>query len=295
MSLWLRRGQGIQPRLTCVAAAAAGRAGTPVQEQDAAAKGSLTPDVPLPLRPRFFTPKRSRQGPEAEERIDQLARPKSAYWQRCSDRLKEKEELELEECTFQPKTGRPPEHPPYDAAGDLPASERLFRVAEVWERRRQQRKAAQEDAEVAGLDFKPQRAASADRRLPDNYKPIHERVDEVIRQQKQSLARKAQEAAPQLTFQPAISARSVRLLEERELRDDLELNEAMARGSTGASVLLHTDQRAMLRRSRRAPLLRLHPIPDRMRLFLPISARPGNRFGRAGGSLTACSYEWIES
>ena len=266
-----------------------------MQEQDAAAKGSLTPDVPLPLRPRFFTPKRSRQGPEAEERIDQLARPKSAYWQRCSDRLKEKEELELEECTFQPKTGRPPEHPPYDAAGDLPASERLFRVAEVWERRRQQRKAAQEDAEVAGLDFKPQRAASADRRLPDNYKPIHERVDEVIRQQKQSLARKAQEAAPQLTFQPAISARSVRLLEERELRDDLELNEAMARGSTGASVLLHTDQRAMLRRSRRAPLLRLHPIPDRMRLFLPISARPGNRFGRAGGSLTACSYEWIES
>ncbi|KAG1657311.1 hypothetical protein FOA52_009145 [Chlamydomonas sp. UWO 241] len=192
-------------------------------------------------------------------RIEQLAVPRAVAQGARQARLRaEIEEKELAECTFTPRTGRPPS--PAAARGahtserGVPVHERLHAVRPGWLDKRGQALRARQEAALAECTFRPvtnaslgrgapqlagadrtaARAASAPRTRPGSVRPsgvgrtaadapLHERVGEVLRAKSERLAnaRLSLELSGD-TFKPQINRRSVVLAMDRAARDQVE-------------------------------------------------------------------------
>eukprot|EP00887_Chlorella_sp_A99_P007842 scaffold20.g7842.t1 len=121
-----------------------------------------------------------------QERLEELAQPRTHLWQRCAAQQAKQAREELEECTFAPRTGRPPSRsrlPP-----GVPVEERLLAAregkAQALERARQE----QASAEAAECTFAPQLVADPQRHLRAEHRPIHQRLAEEHRQKSAKLA-----------------------------------------------------------------------------------------------------------
>ncbi|DBA71623.1 TPA: hypothetical protein ACH3X2_001084 [Trebouxia sp. C0005] len=165
-----------------------------------------------------------KQRPTGDQRLEQLARPKTAHWDKCAQLKLEEDGQQLTGCTFAPKTGRPPKE---DAAPKQPFPDRLYRRRDgkyaQWEKLRL-------EAEAAALrecTFAPKAVANNRRHLA-GYVPIQDRLGDLQRRRSERLAQTqlSVEEDPNLTFAPAVNDRSMRLAiskELREVREDLPL------------------------------------------------------------------------
>ncbi|DBA84161.1 TPA: hypothetical protein ACH3X1_006628 [Trebouxia sp. C0004] len=174
--------------------------------------------------PRGRSQSAGRQRPTGDQRLEQLARPKTAHWDKCAQLKLEEDGQQLTGCTFAPKTGRPPKE---DAAPKQPFPDRLYRRRDgkyaQWEKLRL-------EAEAAALrecTFAPKAVANNRRHLA-GYVPIQDRLGDLQRRRSERLAQTqlSVEEDPNLTFAPAVNDRSMRLAiskELREVREDLPL------------------------------------------------------------------------
>ncbi|KAI7837508.1 hypothetical protein COHA_008644 [Chlorella ohadii] len=159
-----------------------------------------------------------RQG--REERLQQLAQPRTQLWQRCAQIKALEEREELQECTFAPRTGRPPSR--QRLVPGMPVEDRLALSQsgrrEALERARQER----EQEALADCTFVPQLVTQPERHLQRDYTPLHRRLGE---EQKRRSAKLAQARVQQglgdadLTFQPQLNQRSLKLAAQREARE----------------------------------------------------------------------------
>ncbi|GFR49740.1 hypothetical protein Agub_g11897 [Astrephomene gubernaculifera] len=190
-------------------------------------------------------------------RIEELSRPRNERVEQRYEQLRQaKEEEELRNCTFQPRTGRPPSTPRMQAGG--PVHERLYNVKPAWMLKRDEILREREQAALASCTFQPQcgsrripdtttitttaavsRSNSAARRRPNSaaaaasgagsdstYVPIHQRVADLLRSRNEKLAKvqvKMELDGGPVTFQPEINARSAQLAAERQRQQPAEV------------------------------------------------------------------------
>ncbi|KAL3139243.1 hypothetical protein ABBQ32_006011 [Trebouxia sp. C0010 RCD-2024] len=157
-----------------------------------------------------------KQRGSGEQRLEQLARPKTAHWDKCAQKKLEEDGQQLSGCTFAPKTGRAPKE---DPSLKQPFPDRLYRRKDgryaQWEKLRL-------EAEVAALKectFAPKAVANNRRHLA-GYVPIQDRLGELQRRKSERLAQVqlSMEQDPDMTFAPAINDRSMRMAMSKELR-----------------------------------------------------------------------------
>ncbi|PRW56897.1 hypothetical protein C2E21_4317 [Chlorella sorokiniana] len=178
-------------------------------------------DDALALGIKGSTAELLRQG--REERLAQLSQPRTHLWQRCAQIKAAEEREELQECTFAPRTGRPPSR--QRLAPGLPVEDRLALSQagrrEALERARMER----EQEALSDCTFAPQLVTQPERHLQREYTPLHRRLGE---EQKRRSAKLAQARVQQglgdadLTFQPQLNQRSLKLAAEREARELFE-------------------------------------------------------------------------
>jgi hypothetical protein len=167
---------------------------------------------------------------DGEQRLQQLAQPRSLSHGRYEELRREAERAALQDCSFAPRIGRPPQHS--TGPDGLPVSERLYAAA-AERAARQARRAAEAAAAVTqDCTFKPctnSSDAGAVHLAAYDYAPLHERVGDVLRSRSERLAQLQEEAeraaAGAAPFTPRINQRSVRL--------------AARRGDRGSAGLVH--------------------------------------------------------
>ncbi|EFN55803.1 hypothetical protein CHLNCDRAFT_52023 [Chlorella variabilis] len=152
-----------------------------------------------------------------DERIAQLAQPRTDLWQQCAHIRVQEENAQLQECTFKPKTGRPPNR--HRLAPGFPVEERL-QLSQIGRQEALERaRVAREREQLADCTFAPQLATETERHLRQDYTPLHKRVGQ---EQKRRTTKMAQAqlrrdlADADLTFQPQLNQRSLQLAAERE-------------------------------------------------------------------------------
>ncbi|KAG2497455.1 hypothetical protein HYH03_004610 [Edaphochlamys debaryana] len=189
---------------------------------------------------------------DRDKRLEQLSRPRNERLEERFQQIRQaKEAEELADCTFQPRTGRPPSTQRTRAS--TPVHERLFNVKPAWQQKRDEILREREQAALASCSFQPHcgtRAGSAPRRRPASavaagggcggqggggasapYVPIHQRVADLLRSRNEKLAKaqlKAELDGGSVTFQPEVNRRSLALAAERQRQAPAELAELPA-------------------------------------------------------------------
>ena len=155
-----------------------------------------------------------------EQRIHQLARPKSEQNEKRAKLKREQDELKYSECTFHPSIT--PYNTKNKSFSEFPVDERLYQDAELkfYERERLQRE--KEDQIAANFPFRPQIQGS--NQLIGHKKakpPIYQRLNEVqkeITENRNNIIIEAEKSDPNLTFKPKINAYSQQLLYNKKKR-----------------------------------------------------------------------------
>ncbi|GMH44293.1 hypothetical protein BSKO_12227 [Bryopsis sp. KO-2023] len=171
----------------------------------------------LTFRPKFVARQKSnpRSYPATrDERINQLAQPKTHLWKKCERERSQKGMSDMRECSFKPRTGRGPQHK-YECM-DLPVQDRLFHAYDDRKVVRARLKMQQELSELGECTFKP--VTNTHRVKPGEYRPIQHRVTE-LQQKKKERIMSHKAAHPDMTFAPAINQRSLRIAVLKEMRD----------------------------------------------------------------------------
>ncbi|PNW79558.1 hypothetical protein CHLRE_08g358567v5 [Chlamydomonas reinhardtii] len=185
---------------------------------------------------------------DKDRRLQQLSKPRNERFEQRAEQLRQaKLEEELRECSFQPRTGRPPSTP--RVRGPAPVHERLYHTKPAWEQKRDDILREREREVLASCTFQPQcgsrsssaqrqRPVSATRSRPDagggggggggagTYVPIHQRVADLLRSRNEKLAKaqmKMELDSGPATFQPEINRRSVALAAERQRQQPAEV------------------------------------------------------------------------
>eukprot|EP00929_Paragymnodinium_shiwhaense_P115453 TRINITY_DN8433_c0_g1_i1.p1 TRINITY_DN8433_c0_g1~~TRINITY_DN8433_c0_g1_i1.p1 ORF type:complete len:610 (-),score=148.97 TRINITY_DN8433_c0_g1_i1:241-2070(-) len=135
---------------------------------------------------------------------------------------REKENREMEDCTFKPKLNTKSEFYARRSRGCYlePLAERLHHEADMRAVLRQKAKELLEADEMCAYSFQPKINSRPSSAGPEARTPIHRRT-EMLRRQKQEQAKAAQEAEDRRTecsFRPKISERSEKIVQKR--RDD---------------------------------------------------------------------------
>lgn len=92
----------------------------------------------------------------------------------------------LQECTFAPKTGRPPSR--HRLAPGVPVEERL-QLAQAWKQEALERARVQREREaLEGCTFKPRLVTQPEQLLQGEYTPPHRRLGEEARRRSTRLA-----------------------------------------------------------------------------------------------------------
>ena len=150
-----------------------------------------------------------------EERRARLSTPRTKLWEKCEEIRNAKENEETKDCTFKPKVGRGPRmaNRPSSArarpSGDLSFPDRLYKDGDSMFRKREDAKRQIAEAEIASYPFQP--AINDNSRAAveaEGYKPIHERVNDLLRKKQESLAAARVQYElenPDLTFAPKVS------------------------------------------------------------------------------------------
>ena len=153
-----------------------------------------------------------------EERLARLSTPRTKLWEKCEEIRNAKENEETKDCTFKPKVGRGPRmaNRPSSArarpSGDLSFPDRLYKDGDSMYRKREDAKRQIAEAEIASYPFQP--AINDNSRAAveaEGYKPIHERVNDLLRKKQESLAAARVQYElenPDLTFAPKVSEAS---------------------------------------------------------------------------------------
>lgn len=173
-----------------------------------------------------------------DDRLEQLAKPRTQLWERCSARRAEQQRDELAQCTFAPTTGRPPSR--HRLVPGLPVEDRLLKAADGRQVALEHAAREAASAEVAECTFAPRLLSDPTRHLRDpERRPIHQRLGEEQRQRSAKLAAarlKGDIAGPELTFQPALNQRSLALAAARRERD-LFAGPTRPRSTGGAAIM----------------------------------------------------------
>lgn len=215
---------------------------------------------------RPSTPLRREVGASGKERIAQLSTPRTAQWEKYEKIRAEHKAEETKDCTFRPTIGRKPRKmaEAFAAAApsqrrtligaaaatatsitdrsSMPFPERLYLDADNRYRARESAKRQLAEAEIASYPFQPaindnSRAAAE----AEGYRPIHERVGELLRKKQEALAAARVQVElenPDLTFQPRVSDASraiARGLEEEAGMDPRERIDRLAAGQSFTS------------------------------------------------------------
>ena len=159
----------------------------------------------------------------SEERMQRLSTPRTKLWQKCEQVREDRAKEETKECTFAPRVGRGPRM----ATGTVSSAEagvasarraakahesfpdRLYADGEMRYRRREDARRQIAEAEIASFPFQP--AINDNSRAAveaEGYRPIHERVGDLLRKKQEALAAARVQAElenPDLTFAPKVN------------------------------------------------------------------------------------------
>lgn len=206
------------------------------------------------------------------DRIDRLSRPMTDKWtQRELEKLRE-EMAEASKYPFAPSIG--------DRSAELAAKKarrggneediddtegahqsgepievRLMKSSRQREASRRQAKLEKEYAELMHCTFKPNVSARG-RHLPDDYKPIHQRLHKVLQEKSLRLAsaRMSREMEdPNLTFAPKINSKSAKLARMKQIKEELSTIDRLASGmpTTARDEAAETRRRELESRRRK--------------------------------------------
>ena len=212
---------------------------------------------------RPSTPSRQ-EGMSRQERIAQLSTPRTAQWEKYEKLRAEHKASETKDCTFHPNINRKPKKmagvfgsvPPRPSTrgadnvdrASMPVPDRLYMDADNRYRARENAKRQLAEAEVASFPFQP--AINDNSRAAieaEGYRPIHERVGELMRKKQESLAAARVQMElenPDLTFAPKVSDASRAIARGLEEEAGVDPRHRIDRLSSGASF---TSERAMRR------------------------------------------------
>ena len=187
-----------------------------------AARARLAEEKELTFKPK--TNARPRPGSSgaadavtSEERISRLSTPRTKLWQKCERIRSERAGEETKECTFAPRVGRGPRMARAVSArpaasswsSDVAFPDRLYADGETRYRRREDARRQIAEAEIASFPFQP--AINDNSRAAveaEGYRPIHERVGELLRKKQEALAAarvQVELTNPDLTFAPKVN------------------------------------------------------------------------------------------
>ena len=169
---------------------------SPGQQESWLAGSSLSSSSKQPLVRSFTSPGAAEQGQKVtaellrqgrEERLQQLAQPRTGLWEACERRRTEQQHLELQQCTFAPQVGRPPAR--HKVPVGLPVEERLLAAAQSKTEALEQARRQLASAEVAECTFVPRLVTDPQHHLGhQERRPIHERLGDEQRRRSSKLA-----------------------------------------------------------------------------------------------------------
>ena len=220
-----------------------------------AARARLAEEKELTFKPKTIA--RPRPGSSgaadavtSEERISRLSTPRTKLWQKCERIRSERAGEETKECTFAPRVGRGPRMAREVSArpaasswsSDVAFPDRLYADGETRYRRREDARRQIAEAEIASFPFQP--AINDNSRAAveaEGYRPIHERVGELLRKKQEALAAarvQVELTNPDLTFAPKVNdaSRAIARGLEEEAGDGRSAVERLAAGSRPGSA-----------------------------------------------------------
>ena len=212
-----------------------------------AARARLAEEKELTFKPKTIARLRSAKSAAdavtSEERITRLSTPRTKLWQKCEQVRSERAGEETKECTFAPRVGRGPRmaravsaRPAAARSRDAPFPDRLYADGETRYRRREDARRQIAEAEIASFPFQP--AINDNSRAAveaEGYRPIHERVGELLRKKQEALAAARVQVElenPDLTYVPKVNdaSRAIARGLEEEAGDARSAVERLASG-----------------------------------------------------------------
>ena len=177
----------------------------------------------MTFKPRTNSARRSRpptrmQNMSRQDHIEQLSTPRRALWERCEQAKLDARASETRECTFKPKVNRPKKMAETYGRGrrdeitTLLFPDRLYDAGKDKYRARENAKRQLAEAEVASFPFQPAINDNSRAAVEEHgYRPIHERVGDLLRKRQESMAAAKVQVElenPDLTFAPRVSQAS---------------------------------------------------------------------------------------
>ncbi|GAX77783.1 hypothetical protein CEUSTIGMA_g5226.t1 [Chlamydomonas eustigma] len=182
-------------------------------------------------------------------RIEQLAVPRALSQAAKHNKVRQQlVEEEMKECTFTPRTGRPPSNKQQWTA--LPVHDRLYESQPTWQERREEELQSRQEALLAECTFQPLTNHSLGRPFPSasmsssmatqqqrpvsagpakgrpqaaksDIAPLYERVREVLRSKSEKVAntRISMELEVDGAFKPRINQKSIQMVARKEGAD----------------------------------------------------------------------------
>jgi len=220
-----------------------------------AARARLAEEKELTFKPKTIARPRSAKSTAdavtGEERISRLSTPRTKLWQKCERIRSERASEETKECTFAPRVGRGPRMARAVSSArtsssrpsvDAPFPDRLYADGETRYRRREDARREMAEAEMASFPFQP--AINDNSRAAveaEGYRPIHERVGELLRKKQEALAAARVQVElenPDLTFAPKVNdaSRAIARGLEEEAGDRRSPVERLASGERPGSA-----------------------------------------------------------
>ena len=228
------------------------------------ARARLAEEKELTFKPKTIARRRSAGSASdavtSEERISRLSTPRTKLWQKCEQIRSERAGEETKECTFAPRVGRGPRMARGVSArsSNAPFPYRLYVDGESRYRRREEARRQIAEAEIASFPFQP--AINDNSRAAveaEGYRPIHERVGELLRKKQEALAEARVQVElenPDLTYAPKVSdaSRAIACGLELEAGDARSAVERLASGERVRSAASRGPGAAALGRPSRA-------------------------------------------
>jgi|TARA_B110000259_G_scaffold40682_1_gene46562 hypothetical protein len=160
----------------------------------------------------------------SEERISRLSTPRTKLWQQCEQIRSDRTRDETKECTFAPRVGRGPRMA--GASNSTSYPDRLYADGETRYRKREESRRQLVEAEINSFPFQP--AINDNSRAAveaGGYRPIHERVGELLRKRNEALAAARVQVElenPDLTFAPKVNESSRAIARGLEMEGGFE-------------------------------------------------------------------------
>ena len=170
------------------------------------------------FQPQLQAAKKARV--DAKTRRQRLYEDKSRAWKEREAKKRREEERKLQEYQFRPRTtvaggSKSGTAPASTGNGEESAADRLYREAERRRQRQQEAARARRQEQEGEFAFQPEINPTSSQKVdPAQYRPLHERVEDMQRVKEENLHRRRMERLLEdddLTFQPQINQRSERL------------------------------------------------------------------------------------